>query len=437
MTRTPRYEDYKIIDKFTGGVQGRTYLAQEIETEKYVVMKIVEYFEAEEKMRARQEDRNELYIICEYCVGGDLSKYTEKFQKLSDTEKNQHAIIIASQLIAGMTLMHDNGIMHRDLKPKNIFMDADGNIKIESTNLLSSSLPIVLLLPAIAGVLYRLRIAEKLQEESDIVTQNIIRDGNEADQEDSFFTLSLDDYAKNDVLNSIKKYKLRNKLPDWVCPELRGLILGLMNQNQLKRLSFRDAIQYPLVQNYLQSQGYDEQDKEYENDNIEQRQINERSETVNYQVEGIQQQSEISKVKEKDNNENQQQKKRNRENLQEQEAIKLEKLKDNEQINNNNNELNVDFDNGVIDINSKNRWTECKTQTEVSIQTQLWKKEYSESFKDGQLKKDVDKQKPKVQLRPMIFGQVKIPQTKPQQLSQIQSDSSPIVSIDSSKDVST
>ena len=75
------------------------------------------------------EDNINLYIVSEFCKGGEL------FDIISDkgnfTEKE--ACLIMQQLLSAVCYSHQNGIVHRDIKPENILLESnskDFTIKI-------------------------------------------------------------------------------------------------------------------------------------------------------------------------------------------------------------------------------------------------------------------------------------------------------------------
>ena len=68
---------------------------------------------------------NYIYLILEYCEKGDLSSY---LKKTILTEKETNTIFI--QIVNGIEYLHNNEILHRDLKPHNILIDRNNNIKI-------------------------------------------------------------------------------------------------------------------------------------------------------------------------------------------------------------------------------------------------------------------------------------------------------------------
>ena len=65
------------------------------------------------------ENENYIYIIMEYCSGGDLLSYFESYQyQLKETKICE----IIHKLSMAIYFLHSYGIIHRDLKPENILM---------------------------------------------------------------------------------------------------------------------------------------------------------------------------------------------------------------------------------------------------------------------------------------------------------------------------
>ena len=76
------------------------------------------------------ENADYLYIIMEYCYGGDLFSYLEN-RHFRVSEKRASNII--HQMATAVYYMHSYGVVHRDLKPENVLMtstDEDSEIRI-------------------------------------------------------------------------------------------------------------------------------------------------------------------------------------------------------------------------------------------------------------------------------------------------------------------
>jgi len=66
------------------------------------------------------------FLSMEYIDGEDLASLMKRIGHLS----NEKALDIARQLVAGLTVAHERGVLHRDLKPANIMLDGHGRVRI-------------------------------------------------------------------------------------------------------------------------------------------------------------------------------------------------------------------------------------------------------------------------------------------------------------------
>jgi serine/threonine-protein kinase ULK4 len=71
------------------------------------------------------ETRNHLWIIFEYCAGGDLYQMIEQDKKLPEDTVRKFAF----ELVEGLSYLHSNGIIYADLKPSNILINEYGVLK--------------------------------------------------------------------------------------------------------------------------------------------------------------------------------------------------------------------------------------------------------------------------------------------------------------------
>jgi serine/threonine protein kinase len=70
------------------------------------------------------EDR--LFLVMEYCPGGDLSDYLETEEYFSE----DRARLYICEIILAIEDLHSRGIIFRDLKPDNIVLDRFGHCKL-------------------------------------------------------------------------------------------------------------------------------------------------------------------------------------------------------------------------------------------------------------------------------------------------------------------
>ncbi|KAJ3518372.1 hypothetical protein NMY22_g13713 [Coprinellus aureogranulatus] len=70
--------------------------------------------------------RDFLYIILELCENGSLHSILKKFGKFPE---NLVAVFI-SQVLEGLLYLHDQGVIHRDIKGANILTDKNGTVKL-------------------------------------------------------------------------------------------------------------------------------------------------------------------------------------------------------------------------------------------------------------------------------------------------------------------
>lgn len=138
---------YQIISKVGKGGMGAVYIAKHPTLNRKVIIKqlimkknssIVERFKREARimMDFRSERIVQVYdhfkegrthfIAMEYVDGISLDKLIEKKRYLS----NEAAIIIFTEVCRGLKYAHDRGVIHRDIKPDNILISRNGEVKL-------------------------------------------------------------------------------------------------------------------------------------------------------------------------------------------------------------------------------------------------------------------------------------------------------------------
>ena len=147
-------KDFEKIKKLGNGHFGTVYLVKSLKTHKIYAMKEIEadkYKSLTEKQQDEKEikllenldhphvityftsfnENGNLYIITEYINGGCLEDLIikTKEKKAHIGEKKVWDLLVQS--LSGLMYLHENKkIIHRDIKPDNLLLDSEGNLKI-------------------------------------------------------------------------------------------------------------------------------------------------------------------------------------------------------------------------------------------------------------------------------------------------------------------
>ena len=76
-------------------------------------------------LRDYYEDKRSIYLVTEFCSGGDLITFIEKNSKISE----KTAAKIIHKIAEGIKYLNIFGIVHRDIKPENILFSEENDIK--------------------------------------------------------------------------------------------------------------------------------------------------------------------------------------------------------------------------------------------------------------------------------------------------------------------
>lgn len=77
------------------------------------------------------QEKDELYMMMEL-ADTDLHRLIQSSCPLTEG----HIRVIMFQLLSGVKAMHDNGVLHRDLKPGNLLLNKDCELKVTNVPLL-------------------------------------------------------------------------------------------------------------------------------------------------------------------------------------------------------------------------------------------------------------------------------------------------------------
>nr|XP_023896360.1 serine/threonine protein kinase OSK1-like [Quercus suber]XP_023915700.1 serine/threonine protein kinase OSK1-like [Quercus suber] len=142
-------EKYKLGKIISRGAFGKVRIATDIQTTCEVAVKILV---RETMVKKKMEERvyreieilrslrhphiirlyevidtpKEIYFVMEYAKKGDLLEYILDMGKLQEEEARK----IFQQIISGVEYCHENYVVHRDLKPDNLLLDSERNVKI-------------------------------------------------------------------------------------------------------------------------------------------------------------------------------------------------------------------------------------------------------------------------------------------------------------------
>lgn len=140
---------YKIIRLIGGGGMANVYLARDIILDRDVAVKVLRFDFANDEQFIKRfrreaqaatslnhenivtiydvgEDEGIYYIVMEYVRGCTLKQYIHKHAPLPVAK----ALHIMDQLTSAIAHAHENGVIHRDIKPQNILIDENGDVKV-------------------------------------------------------------------------------------------------------------------------------------------------------------------------------------------------------------------------------------------------------------------------------------------------------------------
>ncbi|KAJ7572185.1 kinase-like domain-containing protein [Mycena floridula] len=87
------------------------------------------------KYKGFVKTREYLYIILEFCENGSLHAISKRFGKFPE----KLVAVYIAQVLEGLMYLHDQGVIHRDIKGANILTNKDGTVKLADFGVASST----------------------------------------------------------------------------------------------------------------------------------------------------------------------------------------------------------------------------------------------------------------------------------------------------------
>ena len=142
-------EDFELLKVLGKGSFGKVFLVRLIPTGKVYAMKVlkksevmrrkqIEHTKAERRimgaidhpfivsLRFAFQTEDKLYMITDYCRGGELFFHLKKFRSFSEAMVQ----FFTAELVAALQHLHAYNIIYRDLKPENVLLDEEGHVHL-------------------------------------------------------------------------------------------------------------------------------------------------------------------------------------------------------------------------------------------------------------------------------------------------------------------
>ena len=138
-------EDYTFIESIGQGMYGQVFKAKNNKENKYYAIKRLNFKDINEKEKKQinnevslikklnhpniisykdsfNDQSNYFNIVTKFCEGGDIYGQIQKKKEEKDYFNEEQILNWFVQILLGLNYIHKNGIIHRDIKPQNIFI---------------------------------------------------------------------------------------------------------------------------------------------------------------------------------------------------------------------------------------------------------------------------------------------------------------------------
>ncbi|RVW55889.1 CBL-interacting serine/threonine-protein kinase 7 [Vitis vinifera] len=175
--------------------------------------------------------KSKIYLIIELAKGGELFTKISRRGRLTEAAARRYF----QQLVSALLFCHQNGVAHRDMKPQNLLLDQDGNLKVSDFGL--SALP-----DQLKNGLLHTACGTPAYTAPEVVSRKGY-DGEKADAWSCGVILFvfLSGFLPFDDSNLVTMYRKIHRrdyqFPSWISRPARSVISQLLDPNPNKRMS--------------------------------------------------------------------------------------------------------------------------------------------------------------------------------------------------------
>ncbi|XP_023527173.1 CBL-interacting serine/threonine-protein kinase 7-like [Cucurbita pepo subsp. pepo] len=186
--------------------------------------------------------KSKIYLVVEFAAGGELLAKISRRGRFTETVARRYF----QQLVSALKFCHENGVVHRDVKPQNLLLDEQGNLKISDFGL--SALP-----EKLKDELLHTACGTPAYSAPEVMIRRGNRgyDGGKADAWSCgvilFVMLSgFLPFEESNLAAMYKKIHRREfQIPKWISKPVRFLIYHLLDPNPETRMSIEALMQNP------------------------------------------------------------------------------------------------------------------------------------------------------------------------------------------------
>ncbi|XP_014480493.1 PREDICTED: serine/threonine-protein kinase fused [Dinoponera quadriceps] len=227
---------FKVIRKRGRSFKELKSLRQECEIQRHLhhpnIVQMIDSFETD----------NEIVVITEY-ADKELYEILDKEGRLSE----ERAQVIAGDLVSALYYLHSNRVLHRDLKPQNVLLEANGVAKLCDFGFARSMSTGTHVLTSIKGT--PLYMAPELIEEcpydhnADLWSLGCI-----------IYELVVGSppFQTTSILHLVKLIRFEAiKWPDYISSNCKSFLQGLLQKDPTQRLTWPALLDHPFVKDRI------------------------------------------------------------------------------------------------------------------------------------------------------------------------------------------